>query len=232
MDLIWDKKITAASPSDDSNEMIESSSLSSTTDKSNSDNQQVSKKKLEHQSKPHEINDEEWLNQYMFGKKKGKLDPLCFMDSLEHHRKSYDYIEESGVVHPKRLTYKNKSSSFESNEICYRIYVLTLKRISHYLDDAQFLANLLVFLQQVVEFKFVQAHNDFNLEEVSAFLETTVFSKSTLIIHSSNRDTISKCICICVAGLNQILRRFSQHYRSLYRLAHFYSKFLDLRVNN
>ena len=161
MDLIWDKKITAASPSDDSNEMIESSSLSSTTDKSNSDNQQVSKKKLEHQSKPHEINDEEWLNQYMFGKIKEKLDPLCFMDSLEHHRKSYDYIEESGVVHPKRLTYKNKSSSFESNEICYRIYVLTLKRISHYLDDAQFLANLLVFLQQVVEFKFVQAHNDF-----------------------------------------------------------------------
>ena len=49
MDLIWDKKITAASPSDDSNEIIEairdeSSSLSSTTDKSNSDNQQVSKK--------------------------------------------------------------------------------------------------------------------------------------------------------------------------------------------
>ena len=44
-------------------------------------------------------------------------------------------------------------------------------------------------------------------------------------------ENFLKCVCICVAGLNQILRRFGQHYRSLYRLAHFYSNFLDFKVD-
>jgi len=211
----------------------ESSSLSSSTDKSNSENPQGLKRKSEKKSNTAQdtSGEEEWLNQYMFGKIKEKLSPECLLEILEHYKRSYDHIEMGGVVHPKRLTYKNKNSSFESNEIFYRIYALTLKRIQHFAKDTHYLVNLLVFLKQIVASKFVQVHNDFNLEEVSSFLESSIFAKSQMISQLPDRETFCKCVCICIAGLNQILKRFSQHYRSLYRLAHFYSSFLDFKVN-
>jgi hypothetical protein len=232
------KKSIEKSNSESTSEIIEiirdeSSSLSSSTDKSNSENPQGLKRKPEKKSNTMQdtSGEEEWLNQYMFGKIKEKLSPECLLEILEHYKSSYDHLEVGGVVHPKRLTYKNKSSSFESNEIFYRIYALTLKRIQHFAKDTQYLANLLVFLKQIIASKFVQVHNDLNLEEVSSFLESNIFSKSQMLSQLPDRETFCKCVCICIAGLNQILKRFSQHYRSLYRLAHFYSSFLDFKVN-
>ena len=128
------------------------------------------------------------------------------------------------------LTYKNKSSSFESSEVFYRIYSVTLKRIQYLATDTQGLIHLLAFLEEITNTKFVKAHNDFQLEELSLFLEKGIFSKSKSLNSLENKETFCKCLCICVAGLNQILKRFPQHYRSLYRLAHFYSKFLDFNV--
>jgi hypothetical protein len=163
----------------------------------------------------------------MFGKIKEKLDSYSLMECLEHYQRSYESLEASGVVHPKRLTYKNKSSSFESNEVFYRIYALTLKRLSTSTSD---LTSLLAFLERVVNEKFVKIHFDFQLEEISSFLNESVFAKSNqiaLIEPEQSRATFCKCVCICVAGLSQILKRFSQHYRSLYRLAHFYANFVD-----
>lgn len=89
--------------------------------------------------------------------------------------------------------------------------------------------SLQTFLESVIDTKFVKAHNDFQLEEISPFLNELMSQKFKRISEVSNKEAFLKCICICVAGLNQILRRFTQHYRSLYRLAFFYSKFLDIR---
>ena len=175
-------------------------------------------------------NSEEWLNHYMFGKIKEKLSGSSLMECLEHYKKSFECIENEGVVHPKRLTYKNKSSSFESSEVFYRIYSVTLKRIQYLANNEQELSDLLCFLEEITHTKFVRAHSDFQLEELSQFLETNVFATSQIVASLEHRDLFCTCVCICVAGLSQVLKRFPQHYRSLYRLAHFYSKFLDFNV--
>ena len=97
-----------------------------------------------------------------------------------------------------------------------------------YNDDE--LKSLEEFLENVTVSRFVKTHNDNQLDEMRVFLEKNVFAVSPIVQTIKNKEIFCKCVSICVAGLNQILKRFSQHYRSLYRLAHFYSKFLDFKV--
>lgn len=116
-------------------------------------------------------------------------------------------------------------------KVYYRIYGLTLKKLDSLAltSSSDELSSLQTFLESVIDTKFVKAHNDFQLEEISPFLTELLTQKFKRMADVSNKEAFIKCICICVAGLNQILRRFTQHYRSLYRLAFFYSKFLDLK---
>lgn len=155
------------------------------------------------------------------------------------------------TVFLKRINYKSKNcDNLECNEVIYRIYALTLKRIVAFNNTSTStstseanMKSLLEFLERLVEVKYIKVHDDLALEQTAAFLERDVFSRSKRLASSSssaaggtaaqtmpNKSLFVRCVTICVAGLNQILRRFSQHYRSLYRLAHFYSKFIDLRV--
>jgi hypothetical protein len=177
---------------------------------------------------------EEWLHHYMFGKIKEKLNK-SLMECLDHYRHSYEYLDKHNADYLKKITYKTKSYNYsiESNEIFYRIYTLTLKRIEliglepNNDDELKALKN---FLEKVASSRFVKTHNDNQLEELGSFLENNVFCNSPIVQAMKNKEIFCKCVAICIAGLNQILKRFSQHYRSLYRLAYFYSKFLDFRV--
>lgn len=149
-------------------------------------------------------------------------------------------MEKRVTVFLKRINYKSKNcDNLECNEVIYRIYALTLKRIVAYnnTNGEANMKSLLEFLERLVEVKYIKVHDDLALEQTAAFLERDVFSRSKRLSSSGgttqtmpNKGLFVRCVTICVAGLNQILRRFSQHYRSLYRLAHFYSKFIDLRV--
>lgn len=178
-----------------------------------------------------EVWGEDWLNHYMLGKIKEKLNyPL--IECLGHYKTSYDYLEKRVSVFLKRISYKSKScDNLECNEVIYRIYALTLKRIVTFNTNEESMKRLCAFLESLIECKFVKAHDDLNLEQTATFLEREVFSRSKRIAVIPNKNIFVKCVTICIAGLNQILRRFSQHYRSIYRLAHFYSKFLDLRAS-
>ena len=140
-------------------------------------------------------------------------------------------MEKRVSVFLKRISYKSKScDNLECNEVIYRIYALTLKQIISFNKSEENMKDLYAFLERLTEVKFIKIHEDFSLDETTKFLLNDIFSRSKRINQIPNKDLFLRSVCICVAGLNQILKRFSQHYRSLYRLAHFYSKFLDLRV--
>ena len=141
-------------------------------------------------------------------------------------------MEKQVSVFLKRISYKSKDcNNLECNEVIYRIYTLTLKRLSSFNTSEENMRALCEFLERLTEVKFIKVHDDFSLAETSKFLISDIFSRSKRISQIPNKDLFLNCVCICVTGLNQILKRFPQHYRSLYRLAHFYSKFLDIRVS-
>jgi hypothetical protein len=181
-------------------------------------------------------NEEEWLYQYMFGKIKEKLG-YDLIECLNHYRLAYDYLEKCDATILKKCTYRSKSCLYiEINEVVYRMYALTLKRIQRIATrpgggEAE-LQRISEFLENLTDTKFVKLHEDFDLENITMFLQENIFNKSKRLLNIEESDLFINIICICVAGLFQILRRFSQHYRSLYRLAHFYCSFLDFRVGS
>ena len=181
----------------------------------------------------HDENNEEWLYQYMFGKIKEKLN-YDLMECLEHYKSSCEHLERNGATILKRCTYRSKSCFYiELNEVFYRIYTLTLKRIekiAQHPKNGIELQKISAFLESLTETKFVKMHDDFDFVDISGFLQEKVFNKSQQLTKIENSDLFINCVCLCVAGLHQILKRFSQHYRSLYRLANFYCKFLDFDV--
>jgi hypothetical protein len=178
---------------------------------------------------------EQWLHHYMLGKIKEKLKPFEIMEPLNHYFEAAKHLEKNNAIYMKRLTYKTKGTlSVESNEMFYRIYALTLKKLDRlsvrYQMNEISATELINFLEKVIEAKFVKIHNDFQIDEISQFIRE-LFAQSSERINKIkfDQEIFIRCVCICVAGLNQILKRFSQHYRSQYRLAYFYSKFLDLK---
>lgn len=219
----------------------ESNSLSFSVDKSNLEQQnqqaqtstQAAQSQKSAKSQANEVeNGEEWLHHYMLGKIKEKLNhPI--METLNHYLKSITYLQKNNATYLKRLTYKTKGNfSVESNEVYYRIYALVLKRIDRLeiRSNVEELKSISSFLESIMDTKFVKIHNDFQLEEISLFLIELFKANSKQIYEVEHDDLFVKSVCICIAGLNQILKRFSQHYRSMYRLAHFYSRFLDFQV--
>ena len=61
------------------------------------------------------------------------------------------------------------------------MYSLTLKRLENIAarpNCEQELSELSNFLESLVETRFVKAHNDFDLDEISIFLNENVFSLS------------------------------------------------------
>jgi hypothetical protein len=209
---------------------------------------QSSKQHIQLSSAAHEEDEssgEEWLHHYMLGKIKEKQsEKFTLIDCLKHYEQSQIYLDKSHACYLKKLTYKTKDHlSVEANEVYYRIYALTLKRLTRSVDnlgcfkksewnDEKMSIELLEFLKRIMSTKFVRVHNDFQLNEVSSFLHDHVFPKSRRLAQVNHRSFISQSLCICIAGLNQILKRFGQHYRSIYRLAHFYSHFIDLSNNS
>ena len=115
-------------------------------------------------------------------------------------------------------------------QIYYRIYGLTLKRLEGVSRESSGdeMSGLLSLLEAVMDTKFVKCHGDLQLDEVSLFVSELVTERGSAIASVPNSDTFFSILCICVAGLMQLLKRYPQHYRSQYRLAHFYSSFLDL----
>lgn len=74
----------------------------------------------------------------------------------------------------------------------YRIYALTLKRLEKLADSkySEEVSNLSNFLESLVETRFVKAHNDFDLIEISQFLDEKIFSKSTKIQQLENKGSV------------------------------------------
>lgn len=210
----------------------EDSSSTSSSDKSTQETKQSSKSKLKasHQDDDEDQNEEEWLYHYMFGKIKEKLG-YNLMECLQDYKISSNLLERNKPTILKKCTYKSRSCWYvELNEVHYRIYALTLKRIEDIMHDTDQMRLLSSFLEALTESSFVSAHGDLKLEETTNMMQQFLFDHSQLIETIPNKDLFINCVCICVAGLNQILRRFPQHYRSLYRLAHFYSNCLDFKV--
>ena len=91
---------------------------------------------------------------------------------------------KSKAIYLKKLSYKSKGHlSVESNEVFYRIYTLTLKRIEHLglNNKIKELNELLVFLEDVIQAKFVQKFNDLQFEEIEKYLYENIFPKSQIL---------------------------------------------------
>lgn len=103
--------------------------------------------------------------------------------------KAYEYLEKNISVFLKRINYKSKSClNLECNEVVYRIYALSLKRLPTLNEDD--LQSLISFLEGFIEFKFVTIHDDFLLNETTAFLESEVFSKSVQLNQMPNKGKL------------------------------------------
>lgn len=88
---------------------------------------------------------------------------------------------------------------------------------------------LVALLEEVAESKFVKCHGDWQLDEVSLFVsELMTRQRSRAMAGVAHSDAFFRVLCLCVAGLMQLLKRYPQHYRSQHRLARFYAGFLDL----
>ena len=162
-----------------------------------------------------EDNTEEWLHHYMLGKIKEKRTRATsgseqLLECLQHYKRAYECLERSQAEYLKRITYKTKSYlSVESNEVFYRIYAHTLKRIERLAssptkneekeeeqeekgkelrrgndDQCQPIAR---FLDDVLATRFVTAHNDLHLSACTAFLHANVFAKSERIARMTKK---------------------------------------------
>jgi hypothetical protein len=114
---------------------------------------------------------------------------FCFFVKI---KKAYEYLEPRVKIFLKKINYKSKNcDNLECNEVIYRIYALTLKRIEGFNSSSSSSENdmkcLLGFLERVSETRFVKAHDDFQLAETSAFLEREVFAKSKRINQIPNK---------------------------------------------
>ncbi|CAF0778497.1 unnamed protein product [Brachionus calyciflorus] len=208
---------------------IDESSATSSSSEKNSDSRKL---KTQISQNFDDFNDEEWLQNYMLGKIKEKQKSNV-LECLEHYKQAYESLDKGVTAYLKKITYKTKSClNLEANEMFYRIYSLTLKRLEELAfksNNENELTQVSNFLETLVETRFVRSHNDFDLDEISVFLQENIFSNSIKLNEIEHKDLFLNCVCICVTGLCQILKRFSQHYRSIYRLAHFYTKFLDFK---
>ena len=91
---------------------------------------------------------------------------------------------KSKAIYLKKLSYKSKGYfSVESNEVYYRIYTLTLKRVEQLglTNKAKELSELLAFLETIMGSKFVQIFNDLQFDEIKEYLLEQIFAKSQLM---------------------------------------------------
>jgi len=169
---------------------------------------QTSKSSASREEEENGDDSEKWLYEYMLGKVKEKLATAC-MPSLEHYLRSARNLEKHKAVYLKKISYKTKDSlSVQPNEVFYRMYALVLKRLPVLDSTGDEISSVLAFLEGVKEMKFVTVHGDFQLDDISNFL-AALFEEQGIKLSAP----AFRCACICVAGLMQILRRFSQHYR-------------------
>ena len=179
-----------------------------------------------------ECDEEIWLNYYVLGKiaeKHSVLKALHYYDLADKH------LYLNGACYPDKINYYNpKYLSVEALEVHYRIHACALKSLlSGKKLKIKALSKIKIYLLSALRSPFVKRsekdknateyHFDKNehTEGIFNFLSDTI---DLTIERVENRESEIKMtiINLCIFGLKRCLIRFQNHYRSYYRLAHYY----------
>lgn len=190
--------------------------------------------------------DEKWLQYYFLGKIAEKMNSL---QALQYYEYSDLYLAKSGAAYPRKIDYhKPTKLSIEALEIHYRTHACALKYLKSKSKISEHdLRTIMIHLLRALRSPFVKrirhsfsAQNDHEhmlsqensssqkfsrisddvrevMEDVLGIVEFEheKYSRGRLKIHLEE---------ICLEAMHRCLLRFSNHYKSLYCLAHhFYS---------
>ena len=176
--------------------------------------------------------DEAWLHYYVLGKiaeKHNALRALHYYDLADKH------LYLTGACYPEKINYYNpKHLSVEALEIHYRIHACALKSLlSGKNPKIKALTRTKTYLLSALRSPFVKRSEKDKTAAAHPFSETEhaegVFNcLSDLIdmtiekVENREADIKMTIINLCIFGLKRCLIRFQNHYRSYYRLAHYY----------
>lgn len=198
-------------------------------------------------------NEESWLPFYMLGKvaEKSQAELSCI---LQLYESAYLNLYLDGAIYPKKISYYNPPHlSIESLELHYRVHSVILKYL---LNNRKFTARMLRNLKfQLIKYSkspFVlrksfsnhsgQSSKKQNGSKNSAnqFVNNTEINDQIKDLVSDIIDLVSErqikfdvnrsrseLITLCIKGIKQCLSRYNAHYKSYFRLAHYYNIIQD-----
>lgn len=201
-------------------------------------------------------NEELWLSYYMLGKVSEKKSENL-LTTLEYYEWADLCLFLDGAAYPKKIPYYNPPNlAVEALEIHYRIHVSILKYlINNRKFSARMLRQLKLHLIRATRSPFVARRNcssssysqgpkkgqngikNCSVEEV--VVPSDVDPQVVELLHDvicivSERDikfdvnrSRTELITMCLNGLKRCLSRYSGHYKSYYRLAHYFHSFGD-----
>ena len=189
-----------------------------------------------------ECTDEMWLHYYLLGKIAEKSDLFL---ALEYYELADIYLFLNGATYPKKISYHSPSRlSIEALEIHYRIHASTLKvlRSSQSISKKNLLhvkyhlikalrspfvkqANLLFPTVPDHDYTFgnVNSANFTNKkarDDIREALEDMIAVVEDELGKKDERKLKAFLIELCLSAMRRCLKRYPNHYKSLYRLAH------------
>lgn len=183
------------------------------------------------------FNEETWLSYYMLGKISEKL-KHDLLTILEYYEQAYLCIYLDKASYPRKITYYNPPYlSIEALEIHYRIHSCILKYLlNNKKFSARMLRHLKLFLINVDKSPFVlrkvygkkpngSRHNELNSEEEQQIVDLM----NDMLLLVAERETKfdvnlarKELISMCIKSIKKCLSRYNAHYKSHFRLAHYY----------
>lgn len=183
------------------------------------------------------FNEETWLSYYMLGKISEKL-KHDLLTILEYYQQAYLCIYLDKASYPRKITYYNPPYlSIEALEIHYRIHSVILKYLlNNKKFSARMLRHLKFFLINVNKSPFVlrkvygkkpngSKQNELNSEEEQQILDL-MNDMLLLVAERELKFDVNRArnelISMCIRSIKMCLSRYNAHYKSYFRLAHYY----------
>ena len=204
-------------------------------------------------------NDELWLSYYMLGKVSEKKSENV-LTTLQYYERADLCLFLDSAAYPKKINYYNPQYlAVEALEIHYRIHVCVLKYlINNRKFSARMLRQLKLHILNVTRSSFVSrkaysassssqtqkkpsgskggsSSNDVSQpNEVDAQINELLQDLMSIVcerdvkfdVNRSRNDLMS----LCKNGLKRCLSRYTGHYKSHYRLAHYHNHFGDVHT--
>lgn len=176
--------------------------------------------------------EEMWLHYYVLGKIEEKNNCL---KALYYYDLADKCLYLTNACYPFKINYNNQQNlSIEALEIHYRIHACALKGIlSGKKIKVKALSKIRMYLSSALRSPFVKmtekdknaTEHPFNKQEHAEGIFNVLCDLLDLTTErvDHKEDQIKMAIInLCILGLKRCIIRFQNHYRSYYRLAHYY----------